>query len=182
MALFGVVLLVGVEVQLGWRSPHLTRLSLAKLPQDFLVAAGILVLTGFIGGIEELVFRGVLVQGLLAVMPIGAMVGLASLIFALSHLVWDGPEGMPSLPGLGLMGAVLLLARWVDGGSLALPWGLHTGWIFAIALLDTLQLAPPVDTNISWLAGKPDQPLTGLPALGLLALTGLGLGGYFQFL
>jgi uncharacterized protein len=172
----GVLLLFAVEWGLGWRrfSPP----GGLSVNQGLLLLGGLLVLTLFIGGIEELVFRGLLAQGLLLVVPGWAMVIMVSFIFAISHLIWDGPAGAPSLPGLGLMGAVLLLARWVNGGLLGLPWGLHTGWIFAIALIDTLNIAPPVDVAPQWLAGKPDQPLTGIPALGLLVLTGLGLWGY----
>ena len=177
-AVLGVLLLVAVEWGLGWRRLHAPDGAAVPGPQLLGAVIGIFALTGFIGGIEELVFRGVLVQGLLGAISPWAVVVAASLIFALSHLVWDGRAGIPSLPGLGLMGAVLMLARWVDGGSLGLPWGLHSGWIFAIALVDTLQLAPPAETPGSWLAGKPDQPLTGLPALGLLGLTGFALWGY----
>ncbi|NJL49772.1 MAG: hypothetical protein HC929_23055 [Leptolyngbyaceae cyanobacterium SM2_5_2] len=79
------------------------------------------------------------------------------------------------------MGLVLLLARWVTGGSLGLAWGLHAGWIFAIALSDTLNFTQPVPTAPTWLAGRPDQPLTGLAALMLLLLTGAGLWGYAQW-
>lgn len=179
IAVLGVLLLVLMEWGLGWR-----RLSFPGQGESsgsmLLPVAGVLVLTVFIGGIEELVFRGVLVQGLLPVMPLGAVVVATSLIFALSHLVWDGTAGIPSLLGLGLMGGVLFLARWVDGGGLGLPWGLHSGWIFAIALLDTLNLASQVNEPLPPLAGKPDQPLTGIFPLGLLVLTGVGLWVYYQ--
>lgn len=176
----GVLLLVLGELGLGWRTFNSEDVRQFKLNQLGLGIFGLLALTGFIGGIEELVFRGVMVQGLLVQGPGWAVAVITSVIFALSHLIWDGPEGMLSLPGLSLMGAVLILARWVGGGLLGLPWGLHTGWIFAIALLDTFRLAPPVETASPWLAGKSDQPLTGLPALSLLILTGLGLWGYHQ--
>jgi membrane protease YdiL (CAAX protease family) len=180
VATLGVSLLIAVELGLGWRQNHPHRPENTSLTKTVMVAAGVLVLTGFIGGVEELIFRGVLVQELLAVIPPWAMVLVASLVFAGSHLIWDGPAGVPSIPGLGLMGAVLILARWVDGGNLGLPWGLHSGWIFAIALVDTLNLFPPVASQKSWVAGLPDQPLTGLPALALLSLTGLGIWGYAQ--
>jgi len=176
----GVVLLIMVELGLGWRRWEQAQVTPSQVIRLTLMVAGLLALTGFVGGVEELVFRGVLVQGLQAAMPTGAMVLLVSGLFAVSHLVWDGPAGIPSLPGLGLMGAVLVLARWVDGGLLGLPWGLHTGWIFAIAVNDTLGLTIPLESAPGWLAGKPDQPLTGLPALGLLGLTGLGLWAYYQ--
>jgi hypothetical protein len=176
----GVALLVMVELVAGWRRLAVTNGAPGTIMNLALVVGGLLAITLFIGGIEELIFRGVMVQGLLAVGPVWGMVLAASGLFAVSHLVWDGPAGIPSLPGLGLMGAVLILARWVNGGFLGLPWGLHTGWIFAIALLDTFQFAPRADATPSWIAGQPDQPLTGLPALALLGLTGLGLWSFHQ--
>ncbi|MGF1570120.1 MAG: lysostaphin resistance A-like protein [Nodosilinea sp.] len=182
----GVLALIAVQVGLGWRRlnrPQSAPEAEARAPSLGLLVLTLLPLTLFIGGIEELIFRGVLVNGLAPTLPPGAMVIIvASLIFALSHLVWDGPAGIPQLPGLALMGAVLILARWTTGGDLSLAWGLHAGWIFAIALTDTLHLVVSTPRSPAWLAGQPDQPLTGVLALGLLLLTGLGIWGYGQWL
>jgi hypothetical protein len=139
------------------------------------VLLAVLPLALFVGWIEELIFRGVLVNGLGQALPIGPMAIAVCLIFALSHLVWDGPAGAPQLPGLAIMGAVLLLARWATGGSLGLAWGLHAGWVFAIAAIDALALLKPGKAEPAWLVGLPDQPLTGLLPLGLLVLTGVGV-------
>lgn len=177
IAVLGVAVLLGGQWALGWQQRTPTD-HWATAPVDWLTLLALLPLTAFIGWVEELIFRGVLVNGLLATLPWGAMAMVASLIFALSHLVWDGPAGVPQLPGLVLMGLVLLLARWVAGGSLGLAWGLHTGWIFAIALSDTLNLTQPSSNAPAWLAGRPEQPLTGLAALALLLLTGAGIWGY----
>ncbi len=178
IAILGVMLLVVSQLALGWRQwrSRIDEPDQPPAPSPLLFLA-LPLLTLFIGWVEELIFRGVLVNGLLPALPWVGVAMLASTIFAVSHLAWDGPGGIPSLPGLGLMGGVLLLARWVMAGDLSLAWGLHTGWIFAIALLDALQLTQPSPTAPG-LAGKPDQPLTGLPALGLMILTGLGLGVY----
>lgn len=59
--------------------------------------------------------------------------GLVIAIFGVVILVavpWDGPAGVPSLPGLGLMGLVLLLARWAMAGEVltGLGIGLYTLW------------------------------------------------------
>jgi hypothetical protein len=70
---------------------------------------------------------------------------------------------------------VLLLARWAGGGSLGLAWGLHAGWVFAIAAIDALALLGPGQSGPVWLVGLVDQPLTGLLPLGLLLLTGAGV-------
>jgi membrane protease YdiL (CAAX protease family) len=139
------------------------------------VLLAVLPLALFIGWIEELVFRGVLVNELGQALPLGVMAIAVCLIFAISHLVWDGPAGAPQLPGLALMGAVLLIARWALGGSLGLAWGLHAGWVFAIAAIDALALLQPGRAEPIWLVGLPDQPLTGVLPLGLLLLTGVGV-------
>jgi membrane protease YdiL (CAAX protease family) len=197
VAILGVMLLVATQLALGWRQWR-PRFSQGKarfnsppdcspdLPSEppappLVLLVALPVLTLFIGWVEELIFRGVLVNGLLSALPWMAVAILASAIFAVSHLVWDGPAGVPSLPGLGLMGLVLVLARWAMAGDLSLAWGLHTGWIFAIALIDALHLIQP-SPHLPPLAGKPDQPLTGLPALGLMVLTGLGIGVYALWL
>lgn len=192
----GVVALVALQVGLGWRrwqSPgqHIGPDELggggnhSSAPSPGVVLLTVLPLALFVGWIEELVFRGLLVNGLGQVLPAGLMaireaipVGIAvSLIFAFSHLVWDGPAGAPQLPGLTLMGAVLLAARWTAGGSLGLAWGLHAGWVFAIAAIDALALLKPGKDGPVWLVGLPDQPLTGLLPLALLLLTGVGVWG-----
>lgn len=183
VAMVGVGLLVAVQLALGWRQGKRrpTGSDQPPAPESSQTSMALLfalpMLTLFIGWVEELIFRGVLVNGLRTALPGAAVAVLASALFAVSHLVWDGPAGVPSLPGLGLMGLVLLLARWAMAGDLSLAWGLHSGWILAIALVDTLHLTQPSPTAPT-LAGKPDQPLTGLPALGLMVLTGLGILAY----
>lgn len=177
----GVILLVVLQLGLGWQRWQPPAAGAAATASDsagpsvVLVLLAVLPLALFIGWIEELVFRGVLVNGLGLVLPLGAMAIAASLIFAVSHLVWDGPAGVPMLPGLAIMGAVLLVARWAAGGSLGLAWGLHAGWIYAIAVIDALALLKPGQDGPRWLVGLPDQPLTGLLPLVLLVLTGVGV-------
>lgn len=200
----GVALLVALQVGLGWRrwqptgqvlTPKGAGFSptgqakgsiddqLISAPSPGVVLLAVLPLALFVGWIEELVFRGVLVNGLVQALPVGLTaireaipVGIAvCLIFAVSHLLWDGPAGAPQLPGLAIMGAVLLLARWAADGSLGLAWGLHAGWVFAIAAIDALALLKPGKDGPVWLVGLPDQPLTGVLPLGLLVLTGLGV-------
>ena len=191
----GVAALVALQLGLGWRrwrpgpqtslaqSPNPESLGSDQLGSDQnghgsspgVVLLAVLPLALFVGWIEELIFRGVLVNGLGQVWPLWLMAIAVSLIFAVSHLVWDGPAGAPQLLGLAIMGAVLLLARWVAGGSLGLAWGLHAGWVHAIAAIDALALLKPGKDGPLWLVGLPDQPLTGVLPLGLLVLTGLGL-------
>ncbi len=125
----------------------------------------------WIGGAEELVFRGWMQTQLeLGLAPWLAAV-LASVVFALAHLVWDGPEGWWQQPGLFLLGGVLVVARWAVGGNLALAWGLHAGWVWGLALMDEWLKPEPHPDRPVWLTGRPDQPLTSLLDWAVLAGT-----------
>lgn len=119
---------------------------------------------------EELVFRGFLVHELQQDYAPWLAVTIASLIFALLHLVWEGKETLPQLPGLWLMGIVLSLAYSVNSSNLGLAIGLHTGWIWTIASLDTAQLIHYTGKGSEWLTGLNGKPLAGL--LGILFLIG----------
>ncbi|MBW4659960.1 MAG: CPBP family intramembrane metalloprotease [Drouetiella hepatica Uher 2000/2452] len=119
-----------------------------------------------VGGVEELVFRGFLLNQLRQDYSIGWAGAIASLIFALLHLVWEGRQNLPQMPGLWLMGIALVLARSVDGGNLGLAWGLHAGWIWAIASLDSLQVLRYTGRVPEWITGWGGQPLAG--AIGVV--------------
>lgn len=134
-----------------------------------------LVLAFWISVTEELVFRGFLLNQLYqGYEPLWAAT-IASLIFALLHLVWEGQENGPQLPGLWLMGMVLALARWVDGGSLGLACGLHAGWVWVIASLDTVPMLSYTGKAPEWITGIAGKPLAGLVGLLFLLATALGL-------
>lgn len=143
------------------------------------IALPITLLALAISWVEELVFRGFVVNQLRLDYAPWLMVLLGSLIFAVLHLVWDGLAATPQLPGLWLMGTVLILARWVDGGQLGLPCGLHAGWIGALAFLDTAQLIQRSPQAPRWLLGNPELPLTNGLTLLLLLATGGVLWGFF---
>jgi uncharacterized protein len=79
------------------------------------------------------------------------------------------------------MGMVLTIAFWVNG-NLGLAWGLHAGWIWAIATLDTAAAIVPTGKVSPWLTGLENKPLAGVT--GILFLLGtasvLGLLGYVK--
>ena len=122
----------------------------------------------WISGTEELVFRGFLLNQLQQEYSPWVAAAVSSVIFALLHLVWEQKETLPQLPGLWLMGMVLVLARWVDGESLALAWGLHAGWIWAMASLDTAGVIKYTAHGPTWVIGIGEKPLAG--AAGLLCM------------
>ncbi len=167
LGVLSLSVLFGLQTALGWvtwQPIDGRRLVTVLLPT--------LLLSLWIGGTEELVFRGFVLTQLEQDYPLGAAAAISSLIFALLHLIWERQETVPQLPGLWLMGIVLVLARWVDGGSLGLAWGLHTGWVWAIASLDSVQMINYTGITSEWVTGKNGKPLAG--AAGILCLMATG--------
>lgn len=163
----GLAILFGGQTLLGWinwqqiSGQQLTSVSLPILP-----------LAVWISGIEEIIFRGFVLTQLQQDYAIGISAAICSLIFAVLHLVWEQKETKPQLPGLWLMGMVLVLARYINSGSLGLAWGLHSGWVWAIATLDTAQLVTYTGIAPDWITGKYGKPLAGVAGIVFLAATG----------
>jgi uncharacterized protein len=154
---------------LDWQVENLQRLGRPLLP--------VLLIALWLGLIEELVFRGFLINELQQHYSLWIAAVLSSIIFALLHLLWEQKDTLPQLPGLGLMGIVLVLARWADNGSLGLAWGLHAGWIWGLACLDAAELISYTGKSPTWVTGLGEKPLAGLA--GFLCL--LGVGGLLFF-
>ncbi|MCC5651192.1 CPBP family intramembrane metalloprotease [Nostoc sp. XA013] len=153
---------------LGWCSFEKTnfKLLLPILLPIFLIAL-------LVGGIEELIFRGFLFTELEQDYPVWIAAAISSLIFALLHLVWEQRETAPQLPGLWLMGMVLVLARFAANSNLGLAWGLHAGWVWAIATVDTAELITYTGKVSDWFTGKNKKPLAGLA--GIICVFGSGV-------
>lgn len=169
VAIAGVGLWLGVQVATGWGCWQTNPLS--RSASRSLIAVALLGLA--VGLVEELVFRGFL--PLVLGFDLGPLVAvaIANLLFALLHLVWDGRATVPQLPGLLVMGLVLSGACWVAGGNLGLAWGLHAGWIMAIASLEILGALEPTGRVPAWITGLDGKPLAG--ALGLLLMLGTAI-------
>jgi membrane protease YdiL (CAAX protease family) len=174
MAAAGLFLLLLLKHQLRFVTvadvPSLTA-SGPALRQSLATIAGLFLLALVIGGIEELVFRGWLQTQLELALAPWLAATLGSGIFAIAHLVWDGRAGLWQQPGLLLLGWVLVIARWADGGNLALAWGLHAGWVWGLACIGELMTTQPVDEKPVWLTGRSGQPLTDVLDMGLMVLT-----------
>ncbi|MDZ7969270.1 MAG: type II CAAX endopeptidase family protein [Nostoc sp. DedSLP03] len=158
---------------LGWCSFDKSnfKLVLPILLPIFLIAL-------LVAGIEELVFRGFLFTELAQDYPAWVAAAISSLIFALLHLVWEQRETVPQLPGLWLMGMVLVLARFASSGNLGLAWGLHAGWVWAIATIDTAELITYTGIVSDWFTGKNKKPLAGLA--GIICVLGTGVIIWFN--
>ena len=134
-----------------------------------------------VSAIEELIFRGYLINQLTIDFPYLIAAILSSLIFATLHLIWERKETIPQLPGLWLMGMILVAARIVDRGSLGLAWGLHTGWIWFLSVIDSAQLISYNETDRPWISGINQQPLAGVAGIACLLLTGIVLWSLSAF-
>lgn len=166
----GIAVLFGIEFLLGWVrwQPPTPETGGWK---GVMTTVGTTLLLGlWVSLTEESIFRGFLLNELMQDFEPWVAAAIASLVFAVLHLVWEGQENLPQVPGLWLMGMVLVLARWVDGGNLGLAWGLHAGWVWAIATLDTTLLFPYTERGAAWLRGIDNKPLAGL--MGILFLLG----------
>jgi hypothetical protein len=133
----------------------------------------VLLLGLWISVTEELVFRGFLLNELSQDYSVWVAAAISSIIFAFLHLIWEQQDTLPQLPGLWLMGMVLVLARWVDDGSLGLAWGLHAGWIWGLTCLDSSQLISYTGKGPTWMTGLGQKPLAGGAGLICLVITGI---------
>ena len=183
-AVSSLVLLFTIERSLGWIDWKLSEDLFAQIDSDRTskirqlprVFASVLLpifgLALWIGGTEEFIFRGVLLDLCQQDYSLWVSAAIASSIFALLHLVWEVRETLPQLPGLWVMGMVLTLARIDDGGSLGLAWGLHAGWIWGMSSFDTIFSARYTEKVAPWITGIAAKPLAGILGILLLLATG----------
>lgn len=169
ISLVGLATVFGLETVLGLVSWHRQRIILL-----WSLSLPTLMLCIGISFIEELVFRGYLINVLNTDYSYGIAAAISSIIFALLHLVWERNQTIPQLPGLWLMGMVLVEARVVNGGSLGLAWGLHSGWIWGISCLDSAELITYSEDK-SWITGIYQQPLAGIGGIFCMLATGVAL-------
>lgn len=168
LGIAGLIVLFFSQNWLGWMNWQWQQIQ--QFQQSLLPG---LILGLGVGLIEELIFRGFLLTQLQQIWSPWGAAAIASIIFSVLHLVWEGRQGLPQLPGLWLMGMVLVLARWTDGGNLSLAWGLHAGWICGMSAIDAAQLVTYRDRVPTWVTGLDQKPLAGL--MGILFLLGTGV-------
>ncbi|TRU23081.1 MAG: CPBP family intramembrane metalloprotease [Microcystis aeruginosa Ma_SC_T_19800800_S464] len=161
-----IFFLEGILTWVHWQPKNLTRAFALSFP--------LLIVALWVGITEELIFRGIFLSQLSQEYGFWLAGAISSLIFALLHLLWERQQTLPQLPGLFLMGMVLVWARAIDHGSLGLAWGLHSGWVWGLALLDSAELMSYSDSGLVWVKGIYNQPLAGLA--GILCLLGTAWG------
>ena len=150
LAAGGVAALASLYAVVGWFVPA---------PGFDWASLGRIALTAVVvGGVEEIVFRGVVLGICLWSLPRRAAIFASALFFAAVHFLkpaksdiaadavrwWSGlaemlnlAPGLPSPPLLAFGFASLVVAGWILGAcavrtrSLWLPFGLHAGWVFS---------------------------------------------------
>ena len=178
IGLFGVMLLYGLQISLGWgvfRFPAQGKLG-ANLLEGLLVGIGV-------GLAEEVIFRGWLLFELEQdYRPLPAL-WLNAGIFAIAHYLRPLSEILATWPqfvGLVLLGATLVWARRIPTRgnqsqsaltTLGPAAGLHGGLVFAYYQFDVNDLVSPLDTIPGWITGIGGNPLAGL--MGLVCLSAI---------
>jgi membrane protease YdiL (CAAX protease family) len=174
LGLGGLGLIFGMESLFGWvkwQNQHFTRLISLSIP--------LLLLGLWVGLTEEALFRGVFFTQLQQDYSFWGAAIISSIVFALLHLLWERSATIPQLPGLFLMGLILVIARWADSGNLGLAWGLHAAWVWGLASLDGAELLTYPESSPDWGVGIDKQPLAGMAGIGCLLVTGLVLWKLF---
>jgi uncharacterized protein len=168
LALFGLATIFTIESCLGW-----LEWQRENYPQLRSLLIPLLALGLWISLTEEIIFRGFLLNELQQDHSFIVAAILSSTIFSLLHLLWDREQTIAQLPGLWLMGILLVVARISDRGSLGLACGLHAGWIWGLSSIDSARLLIYTGKGAPWLTGIRGQPLAG--AAGILCLCGTGV-------
>lgn len=168
LGMVSIAILFTCQVWLGWC--YFKELNIQQLAS---ISIPILLIALLVGGIEELVFRGFLLTELARDYPVWTAAITSSLVFAVLHLVWEQKETLPQIPGLWLLGMMLVLARMSDRGNLGIAWGLHSALVWAIATIDTAQLVTYTGKVSEWWTGKNQKPLAGVA--GIICVLGTSL-------
>jgi hypothetical protein len=125
----------------------------------------------FLGALsEELIFRGIVFQGLRSKLPIWPSIISTSLLFGAMHLLnalWLGGIGLASIQALAAScTGMLLMAIRIRTRSLDPAILFHAAWDFCLV---TLALAP----QFKAVAAKPEVNATSVMAAGVFALVTL---------
>lgn len=124
--------------------------------------------------VEEAIFRGVLLAGLLDSFPMPIAVAVGTLLFAAAHYVREVKRAW-TFPGHLMLGLCLCLT-FVWTGALWLPIGVHAGGIFAImAVRPFARYQGP-----AWLTGASIFPYAGVVGVAALALLTTALGFHYK--
>ena len=165
IGLFLTLSLFALEGFLGWLVWQRPALFLPKL-----ISEGLLVALG-LGLVEELVFRGWLLDELQRDYPPSTALWASSSLYALLHFIKPLAEiwrTLPGFPGLLLLGLTLVWAKRSRSGRIGLPIGLHAGLVWGYYIINVGQLAQFSGHVPEWITGVDRNPLAGVVGLMFL--------------
>jgi len=121
-----------------------------------------------VGFVEELFFRGWLLNELEREYSPRIALGVSSLIFALVHGI------RPQWFALVILGLILVWAKRATQGRLGLSIGFHAGIVWGYYLVNVGQLVTFSNRVPAWVTGIDRNPLAGV--VGILALSAIAFG------
>ena len=121
-----------------------------------------------VGFVEELLFRGWLLNELDREYSPAVSLLVSSSIYALVHGI------RPQLFALIIMGAILVWAKRATRGRLGLSIGVHAGLVWGYYLVNVGQLVEVSNQVPDWVTGIDRNPLAGV--VGVLALSAIAVG------
>ena len=157
-----------LEAVLGWIKVSPPSASLVKT-----AIAGLLSAVG-IALVEELIFRGWLIDELKRDYSKQQVIWLASLIFALLHFLKPVAEIIrtaATFPALVLLGIILTTAKYSYGDRLGICIGIHAGLIWGYYVINVGELIQYTNKVPAWIIGIDGNPIAGV--MGLIFLFGL---------
>jgi membrane protease YdiL (CAAX protease family) len=173
--LMGLIYLV--LSSMGWLSYEATAFSeMTILEVMRMVVLPALYLFILVGWLEEIVFRGYLLQNISSGLNVWWGLGISSVLFAAAHAL---NPGISIAAIAGLFGAGLFLGfAYIRTRQLWLPVGLHIGWNFfegpvfgfPVSGLNIPRLVQQSETGPDLWTGGPFGPEAGLIVLPALAL------------
>ena len=156
------------EALLGWINIIPPPPSLIKI-----VVEGLLSATG-IALVEELLFRGWLLDELQRDYSQKISLWIGATVFALAHFIKPIEEIIRTavtFPALILLGMILILARYRHGDRLGICIGIHAGLVWGYYIVNVGELISYTNKVPPWITGIDGNPLAGL--MGLIFLTAL---------
>ncbi len=156
------------EALFGWIEVVSPSVSLFKI-----VVEGLLSATG-IALVEELLFRGWLLDELQRDYSKGISLWIGATVFALAHFIKPMEEIIRTavtFPALMLVGMILILAKYRHGDRLGICLGIHAGLVWGYYIVDVGELINYTNKVPAWVTGIDGNPIAGI--IGLIFLTGL---------
>lgn len=146
---------------------------------DWLLSFYFLLSVFCIAFVEELFFRGYLLQSFVKEWGEKKAAILTSIFFSLTHFIrpiHDPFLLVPEMIGLFLVGYALSYA-FIYTRSLYLPIGIHAGWVYVVKMQSSF--VAPVQNDLHWLFGG-ERLVTGVVAWMFMFLFLYGLKRIFE--